>query len=190
MAWVLPEEAAGGGGCSLRGRLCRTGSCCEKSCVAVARGMEAFAEYSSVRFKQRAVIEFLTAEGVPPIEIHRQMLAVYGVDCVDVSTVRRWAKKCKGGQPGRTDLCDQERSGRPVTATDQFHVKRVDELIKDNQQITQREIAAKLGISQERVGHIMDILQYRKVCARWVPRILTPEICATYTDDAAEEDPL
>ena len=26
---------------------------------------------SDVRFKQRAVIEFLTAEKVPPIEIHR-----------------------------------------------------------------------------------------------------------------------
>lgn len=153
-----------------------------KGCVAIVCEMEAFAEYSSVRFKQRAVIEFLTAEGVPPIEIHRQMLAVYGEDCVDVSTVRRWAKKCKGGKPGRTDLCDQERSGRPVTATDQFHVGKVDELIKDNRQITQREIAAKLGISQERVGHIIDVLQYRKVCARWVPRMLMPEMYATYTD--------
>ena len=38
--------------------------------------------------KQRAVIEFLTAEKVPPIEIHRRMQAVYGDQCVDVSTVR------------------------------------------------------------------------------------------------------
>jgi len=28
-------------------------------------------EFSDFRFKQRAVIEFLTAEKVPPIEIHR-----------------------------------------------------------------------------------------------------------------------
>jgi len=33
-------------------------------------------EFSDVRFKQRAVIEFLTAEKVPPIEIHRRMQAV------------------------------------------------------------------------------------------------------------------
>ena len=32
-------------------------------------------EFSDVRFKQRAVIEFLTTEKVPPIEIHRQMQA-------------------------------------------------------------------------------------------------------------------
>jgi len=46
-------------------------------------------EVSDVRFKQRAVIEFLTAEKLPPMEIHRRMPAVYGDQCVDVSTVTR-----------------------------------------------------------------------------------------------------
>ena len=46
-------------------------------------------EFSDFRFKQRAVVEFLTAEIVPPIEIQRRMQAVYGDQCVDVSTVRR-----------------------------------------------------------------------------------------------------
>jgi len=45
-------------------------------------------EFSEVRFKQRAVIEFLTLEKVPPIEIHRRMQAIYVDQCVDVSTVR------------------------------------------------------------------------------------------------------
>jgi len=49
-------------------------------------------EISDVRFKQCAVIEFLTAEKVSPIEIHRRMQAVYGDQCVDVSTVRRWER--------------------------------------------------------------------------------------------------
>jgi len=52
-------------------------------------------EFSDVRFKQRAVIEFLTAEKVPPIEIHRGIQAVYGDQCVDVSTVRRWVRRFK-----------------------------------------------------------------------------------------------
>jgi hypothetical protein len=46
-------------------------------------------EFSDVRFKQRAVIEFLTAEKVPQIEIHRRFQDVYGDLCVDVSRVRR-----------------------------------------------------------------------------------------------------
>ena len=49
-------------------------------------------EFSDVRFKQRAVIEFLTAKKVPPVVIHRRMPAVYGDQCVDVSTVRRWVR--------------------------------------------------------------------------------------------------
>ena len=49
-------------------------------------------EFSDIRFKQRAVIEFLTAGKVPPIEIHKRMLAVSGDQCVDVSTVRCWVR--------------------------------------------------------------------------------------------------
>ena len=45
-------------------------------------------ELSDIQFKQRAVIEFLTAEKVPPIEIHRRMQAIYSDQCVDVGTVR------------------------------------------------------------------------------------------------------
>ena len=58
-------------------------------------------EFSDVRFKQRAVIEFLTAEKVPPIEIHRRMQAVYGDQFVDVSTVRRWVRRFKDGELGQ-----------------------------------------------------------------------------------------
>ena len=41
-------------------------------------------EFSDVWSKQRAVIEFLTMEKVSPIEIHGQMQAIYGDQCVDV----------------------------------------------------------------------------------------------------------
>ena len=57
-------------------------------------------EFSDFRFKQHAVIEFLTAEKVPPIEIHRRMQADYVDQCVDVSTVRRWVRRFKDGEVG------------------------------------------------------------------------------------------
>ena len=69
-------------------------------------------EFSDVQFKQRAVIEFLTAEKVSPIEIHRRIQAVYGVQCVDVSTVRRWVRRFNDGELGQADLNDKTRSGR------------------------------------------------------------------------------
>ena len=64
-------------------------------------------EFSDVRFKQHAVIEFLTAENVPPIEIHRWMQAIYGDQCVDVSRVRCWVKRFKDGELGQADLSDK-----------------------------------------------------------------------------------
>ena len=72
-------------------------------------------EFSDVRFKQHAVIQFLITEKFPPIEIHRRMQAVYGDRCVDVSTVRCWVRRFKDGELGQANLSDKTRSGRPVT---------------------------------------------------------------------------
>ena len=134
--------------------------------------------FSDVRFKQRAVIEFLTADKVPPIEIHRRMQAVYGDQCVDVRIVRRWVRRFKDGELGQADLSDKTRSGRPVAASDQLHQDRVEELIRGNRRIKQKEIAVALRISKERVGHIIGVLGFQKVCARWVPRMLSDEMKA------------
>ena len=70
--------------------------------------------------------------------------------------------------------------------TDDKHQKQVDELIKHDHRITQKQIkhdhritqkqiAGRLGMSKERVGYIIGLLGYTKVCSRWVPRMLTPE---------------
>ena len=56
------------------------------------------------------------------------MRDVYGDQCVDVSTVRRWARRFKDGELVQTDLSDKTRSGMPVTASDQRHQDRVEEL--------------------------------------------------------------
>ncbi|GFR31057.1 histone-lysine N-methyltransferase SETMAR [Trichonephila clavata] len=51
---------------------------------------------------------------------------------------------------------------------------KVDDMIRANRRITIDEVAEELGISHERAQNIIhDILRYRKVSARWVPRQLT-----------------
>jgi len=42
----------------------------------------------------------LTTEKVRPVEIHRRMQVVYGDQCVDVSTVRRWVSWIKDAELG------------------------------------------------------------------------------------------
>ena len=71
----------------------------------------------STRLKQRAVTEFLCAENVTPAEIHRRLQAVYGGNTVNRTTVNRWAIKFRECEPGRANIVDQPRSGRPVSVT-------------------------------------------------------------------------
>ena len=60
-----------------------------------------------LRLKQRAVIEFLTAEGYSPIEIFYRMKAVYGEMCLYVSTVRRWTRRSRKENPSESTVHDQ-----------------------------------------------------------------------------------
>jgi len=39
------------------------------------------------------------------------MQAVYGDQCIEVSTVRRWVRRFKDGELGQADLSDKTRSG-------------------------------------------------------------------------------
>jgi len=88
-------------------------------------------------------------EKVPPIAIHRRMQAVHGYQCFDVSTVRHWVRRFKDGELRQADLSDKTQSGRPVTASDQLHQEHVEEMIRGNRRIKQKEISVALGISKE-----------------------------------------
>ena len=135
-----------------------------------------------VRFKQRAVIEFFVAENVKPVDIHRRLLAVYGNQTLDVSSVRRWVLRVKGSEVGKAIIADQDRSVRPVTVTDEAHKQKVDDLVQGNRRIKQSKIAVALEISKERVQHILRELEYRKICARWVPK--TRDLTVAYHNDS------
>jgi hypothetical protein len=51
----------------------------------------------------------LNAQNVRPIEIYRQLIAVYGEGVMNKSNVRKW---CRMFNVGRTNVHDEERSGR------------------------------------------------------------------------------
>ena len=65
-----------------------------------------------------------------------------------------------------------------MTASDQLHQDRVEELIRGNRRMKQKAIAVASGISKERVGHIIGVFGFRKVYARWVPFMLSDEMKA------------
>ena len=89
-----------------------------------------------VRLKQRAVIEFLVAEGCMPKRIHSHLQKVYGDETIDLSNVRRWVVAAKNVNRGLLQIIDKTRSGRPKTAVNTANIPRVDELIRTNRRIT------------------------------------------------------
>ncbi|GFR71357.1 histone-lysine n-methyltransferase setmar-like protein [Elysia marginata] len=135
------------------------------------------ASTKDVRFKLRAGIEFLSVEGRSPKEINQWFKLSYGEACVYYSTVCRWVSSLKGGDPTESILRDQKRLGRPLIASNVANQKTVDSMILGNRRIKQKDNAKELEISKERVQHVTtDILGYRKVSARWAPRMLTDEM--------------
>jgi hypothetical protein len=59
-----------------------------------------------------SVIRFLWAKHVSPVEIHRQLIEVYGDGVMSVQHVREWCREFKNG---RTNIHDDDRTGRPST---------------------------------------------------------------------------
>ena len=67
------------------------------------------------------------------------------------STIKKWAAEFKRGP---TSLEDNPREGRPKTATPEI-TEQVHNMVLDDRQMKVREIAETIGISKERVGHIL-----------------------------------
>jgi len=126
---------------------------------------------NDMSFRQRAVIEFLVKDENPAAEIHQRLQREYGSVCMGASSVRRWVKHFKDGN---TSIQDEPPSRRPRTAsTERNNKERVDEIIQDDRRVTVDTIARTLGIGNNAVQEMIESLGYRKVCARWVPRLLT-----------------
>ncbi|KYO21352.1 histone-lysine N-methyltransferase SETMAR [Alligator mississippiensis] len=121
--------------------------------------------------EQRSVIRFLWAEGVPPSEIHRRIVAQYGKNCLAQRKVYEWVEKFKHG---RTSVVDEPRAGRPNTATTEDNIAKVDAAVRASKRVSIPELVAEVGVSAGSIHAILhDHLNYQKVCARWVPKQLT-----------------
>ncbi|UYV72496.1 hypothetical protein LAZ67_9003405, partial [Cordylochernes scorpioides] len=122
----------------------------------------------------RSVIRFFTAKNETAVNIHRNLVSVYGEGCMSIQMVRRWRSWFLEGRQNVHD----ERSGSPVTATDNAAVAAVRNMVEADRRVTIDEIMIRLPpgieIGRSSIGKIMlDVLNFRKVCARWVPRLLS-----------------
>ncbi|GBN67105.1 hypothetical protein AVEN_44086-1 [Araneus ventricosus] len=125
----------------------------------------------SSRSAQKAVIQFLRAEGEHASQIYRRMKEVYGEQCLVRCTIFRW---CQSYETGRVNIKDLPRSGQAHVVTNNAKISAVDELTRKHRLITTCEIAVELSISKGTVHHIIHKkLGYGKVSAQWVPKHLS-----------------
>ena len=123
------------------------------------------------KIEYRAVIKYLFLKGNTPTQIKDELDSVYGDSAPSFTTVKFWAAEFKRG---RKSLGDDERSGRPKTATADENIAKVHQIVLDDRRIKVREIAEVMKMSKERVCHILhEHLGMTKLSARWVPRLLT-----------------
>ncbi|UYV73417.1 EPM2AIP1 [Cordylochernes scorpioides] len=122
-----------------------------------------------------SVIRFFTAKYENAINIHRNLVSLYDEGCMSIQMVLRWRSWFL---EGRQNVHDDERSGRPVTATDNAAVAAVRNVVEADRRVTIDEIVIRLPpgieIGRSSIGTIMsDVLNFPKVCARWTLRLLS-----------------
>jgi transposase len=125
------------------------------------------------KIEYRVVIKFFVKEGLTPNEIHSKFINVYGDSSPSFSTIKKWAAEFKRG---RTGLEDDLREGRSKSASTPEIIEQVHDMLLDDRRMKVREIAETIGISEGSLGYILrEELDMKKLCARWVPRLLTAD---------------
>ena len=87
--------------------------------------------------------------------------------------VFRWVKAFKAG---KFSVEDDTCPGRPKTSVTKAYIAAVKIVVKQDARLSVKDIASCTGISEGSVQTIpKKHLDLRKVCARWVPHLLTEE---------------
>ena len=121
----------------------------------------------------RSVIRFLNAKNTKPVDIHRQICEVYGENAMSDSMVRRWVQQFN---EGCDQVHDDERTGCPSLVNEEL-VRAVEEVLKENHRFTISDLSSKFPQISRSLLHeiVSEKLNFRKLCARWVPKTLTEQ---------------
>ncbi|XP_055307605.1 histone-lysine N-methyltransferase SETMAR-like, partial [Sitodiplosis mosellana] len=120
--------------------------------------------------------------GKNTVQAEEWLQKCYPGSAPSIATIKRWFADFKRG---RTDTDDAERSGRPNEAVIPENITKINKMIMADRKLKLQEIADILKISKGSVYTILhDHLGMRKLCSKWVPRLLTPEQKQNRVDDS------
>ena len=129
-----------------------------------------FSKMSNI--EHRAVIKFFTGKGWILTEISKELDNVYKDSAPSYRTVAKWVAEFKDPERGFEDA---PRMGRPSTITADENIEAVERIVMRDRQISIRRLAEELAIPKTIIHEIMNNqLGMKKVCTRWIPKLLTP----------------
>ena len=118
--------------------------------------------------EHRAVIKFFTRKGLNATEISKELNNVYKDSAPSYRTVAKWMVEFK--DPERA-VEDAPRMGHPSTITADKNIEAVERIVMRDRQISIRRPHEELPIIHEIMNNHISM---KKICARWVLKLLTP----------------
>jgi histone-lysine N-methyltransferase SETMAR len=123
--------------------------------------------------EQRVHCKIRAQLGFPPTEIHANLQKVYRNGSLKYATVCKWVRHFNDG---RESIENDHRVGRLASVLTEKNVATVKTLIEEDARYTVQEIEELSGIHSSSVLKILhERLGLCKICARWVPYLLTDE---------------
>ena len=123
------------------------------------------------KIDHHCVIQYFHLKGLSPTNSKAELDSSLGESALPFTIIKYWVAELKRDH---TSCQDEHHSGRPNEVTTTEIVKKIHKMVLDNRQLKVRELADMLTISKSAVNRILtENLDMRKLCARWLPRLLT-----------------
>ncbi|GFT72908.1 HTH_48 domain-containing protein [Trichonephila clavipes] len=115
------------------------------------------------KVEYRAVIKYLFLKGNTPTQIKDEFDSVYGDSASSFTTGKFWAAEFKRG---RKSLGDDERAGRPNTATIDENIAKVHQMVLNDHQIKVRDSRSYEHVKRTCLSYFKSTFRHEKaVCA-------------------------
>ena len=120
--------------------------------------------WDDILFEQRVIIKFYVKLGKSLMEIKVDLEKVYGDYALKKSGICKWIRRFR---EGHDTINDNPKSGRPSTSVTDKIIADVQQHVKQDCQVTVREIAETFSISYGSAQEILtDKFGMSRVCTR------------------------
>ncbi len=117
----------------------------------------------------------MVAQDKSPIQCWRDLQEVYGNRALGKTRMRHWHKLFKLGGPDAS-TADGKHTGRTRSARTDENIQTIRDLLEDDRCKTIRELIIQSSLSQGTVHRIIQKdLKFSRICAKFVPRLLTQQ---------------